>query len=94
MGEEKLTMNDWREIMVAKDNSQQALDRVKDLEIKVHELNQPSNQVLELKIDTLAKAIMGNGKKGVLDRLRDIENRYWYLAGGIGLLGFILMLTH
>lgn len=77
----RLNINDWREIQIAKENSQHALDKVNDLKEVVTKNNVPSNAVLEVKLDAIMKTLMGNGKKGLIERVISLENWRWYVVG-------------
>lgn len=53
----------------------------------------PSNEVLALMINNLTKAIMGNGKPGLLQRMENMENWRSYMLGGMGIIVLLVPIT-
>jgi len=59
------------------------------VEIKLN--STPSNSVLEVKLDALTTAIMGNGKPGLLERMEKMENWRSYMLGGMAIIVLLVI---
>jgi len=48
--------------------------------------------VIKSKVSDMHKTLNGNGSPGILERLRKVENKVWYMMGGTGVIIIILQL--
>ena len=105
--EGKLNINDWREIMIAKDMAEKANEKIDNLVRALSEQNKPTNGELALMISNLSQTIevgfkgvhdrqdKTNGRIGkVEERTGKLENWRWYLIGGgsVVLFGITILL--